>query len=314
MGEACIDRISRRRLVQGGACAALATYLGRSAWASADPQHLAKPIGSAAERLPVIGLGTDSFASRDYPALRDEIQRMVELGGTLIDTAPAYGESEALIGRALEELKLRDRVFIATKLTARNGGYYGNNPVGKDSLLRSLERLRTTHIDLLQVHNLNGVEILMPWLRQWKQDGKIRYLGITTSQVEQHVPMAEYLRTMPLDFVQVDYSIAERDAEASVLPLAQQHHVAVLANLPFGHASLFRQAGKRSLPPWAAQLGISSWAQYFLKYVVSHPAVTAAIPGSTSVAHLVDNQGAGRGAMPDAAQRQNMERYWAAAG
>jgi len=147
-------------------------------------------------------------------------------------------------------------------------------------------------------------------LQDWKKYGQIRYIGITTSRVGQHEQMADFMRKMPLDFVQFDYSIGERDAEKTLLPLAQERHIAVLANLPFGHASLIKQAGAHPLPAWAAALGINTWPQFFLKYVASHPAVTCVIPGSTRVAHLEDNQQAARGPMPDASQRQAMEKYW----
>jgi aryl-alcohol dehydrogenase-like predicted oxidoreductase len=301
--------LSRRRLIQGSLCAAIATTLQGPLQASSDAKLQSKAIGTTTERIPVIGLGTDSFNGSNYAALRDEIKRMIELGGTVIDTAAAYGDSEALIGRALAELKLRGQVFLATKLTA-GVGYDGDPVVGKASFERSLMRLQTSHVDLLQVHNLNGVEALLPTLQQWKQAGKIRYLGITTSRVAQHAEMAKFLGNFPLDFVQFDYSIGERDAEAVLLPLALEHKIAVLANLPFGHASLLRQAGQYPLPPFAAELGITSWAQFLLKYVASHPAVTCVIPGSTQRAHLEDNQQAGRGPLPDAEQRKGMEAYW----
>jgi aryl-alcohol dehydrogenase-like predicted oxidoreductase len=302
---------SRREVLQGSLCAAVAACLCRPVWAAPAPALVTKTIGSASERLPVIGLGTDSFRKGDYPALRDEIARMVELGGTVIDTAAAYGDSEMLIGRALEELKLRSKVFLASKLVASGGGFMGNGVVGVQSFVRSLKRLRTPFIDLLQVHNLNGVDTLMTMLQDWKKYGQIRYIGFTTSRVGQHEQLADFMRKVPVDFVQFDYSIGERDAEKTLLPLAQEHHIAVLANLPFGHASLIKQAGSQPLPPWAPELGITSWPQFFLKYVASHPAVTCVIPGSTRVAHLEDNQQAAHGPMPDAKQRQAMEKYWA---
>ena len=302
--------LSRRLLLHGGLCAAVAATLPRSLWGANAPGLITKTIGTSSERLPVVGLGTDSFRKGDYPALRDEIQRMVDLGGSVIDTAAAYGDSEKLIGRALDELKLRNKVFLATKLVASGGGFMGNGVVGEESLERSLKRLKTPYIDLLQVHNLNGVDTLIGMLQDWKRQGKIRYIGITTSRVGQHEQMADFMRKVPLDFVQFDYSIGERDAETALLPLAREHHIAVLANLPFGHASLIHQAGAHPLPPFAAALGINSWPQFFLKYVASHPAVTCVIPGSTRVAHLEDNQQAAQGPMPDATQRQAMEAYW----
>jgi aryl-alcohol dehydrogenase-like predicted oxidoreductase len=171
-------------------------------------------------------------------------------------------------------------------------------------------RLRTSKIDLLQVHNLDGVETLLPQMQQWKQAGKIRYIGITTSRVQQHEDMIGYLRKYPLDFVQVDYSLDNREAAKTLLPLAQERHVAVLANVPFGFGSVLRQAQSRKLPAWAADIDVASWGQFLLKYVISHPAVTCAIPGSTQVAHLTDNQGAARGRLPDEAMRRRMEQYW----
>jgi aryl-alcohol dehydrogenase-like predicted oxidoreductase len=302
--------LSRRQVLQGSLCAAIAACLPRSGWAASAAALLTKSIGTSSERLPVIGLGTDSFRKGDYPALRDEIARMVELGGSVIDTAAAYGDSEMLIGRALDELKIRSKVFLATTLVASGGGFMGNGVVGERSFSRSLKRLKTPFIDLLQVHNLNGVDTLITMLQDWKKYGQIRYIGITASRVGQHEQMADFMRKMPLDFVQFDYSIAERDAEKILLPLAQERHIAVLANLPFVHGSLIRKAGTHPLPAWAAELGIGSWPQFFLKYVASHPAVTCVIPGSTSVAHLEDNQQAAHDPMPDAAQRQAMEKYW----
>jgi aryl-alcohol dehydrogenase-like predicted oxidoreductase len=267
-----------------------------------------KAIPSTGEKLPAIGLGTDKFRSSEREAIRAEIQRMQQLGGTVIDTAAAYGDSEALIGEALAGLNSRNRMFIATKLTANETGL--SNSGGQESFDRSLARLKGERIDLLQVHNLDGVEALMPLLRQWKQAGKIRYFGITTSRVGQHKHMVEYLREYPLDFVQVDYSIANRDAASNVLPLAMERRVAVLANVPFGSGAVLRQAQARRLPDWAADIDVTTWGQFLLKYVISHPAVTCAIPGSTSVAHLEDNQHAARGRLPDEPLRRKMEQFW----
>jgi len=262
---------------------------------------ITKSIPASGERLPAIGIGTDSFRESAREEIRAELGRMLELGGTVIDTAAAYGDSEALIGDALTSLGTRARMFVATKLVASGGA---------ESFARSLERLKTNHVDLLQVHNLNGVGALLPTLQQWKQEKEIRYIGVTTSRVSQHADMLATLRAVPLDFIQVDYSIANRDAAASILPLALERKIAVLVNLPFGRSSLFREAAGRPLPSWAADIDVHSWAQYFLKYVISHPAVTCAIPGSTQVSHLIDNQGAGRGRLPDESMRRRMEQYW----
>jgi aryl-alcohol dehydrogenase-like predicted oxidoreductase len=296
--------ISRRHFVAGAAAAAVGSLLDRALAAKptdADGPLISKSIPSSREELPAIGIGTDSFGESARGEIHAQLARMSGLGGTVIDTAAAYGDSEALIGEALAELGTRARMFVATKLVASGGA---------DSLTRSLARLKTDHIDLLQVHNLNGVATLLPAMQQWKQEKKIRYIGITTSRVSQHAEMIASMRAHPLDFIQVDYSIANRDAAATILPLAAERRIAVLVNLPFDRASLFHEAAGRPLPPWAADIDVKSWAQFFLKYVISHPAVTCAIPGSTQLSHFIDNQQAGHGRLPDASQRRRMEQYW----
>jgi aryl-alcohol dehydrogenase-like predicted oxidoreductase len=302
--------LSRRDALRAALAFGAATVLSRSAVAApAQPLPLiTKAIPASGEHLPAIGLGTDKFELDAREPILAEIHRMQELGGTVIDTAASYGESETLIGEALTGS--RDRVFLATKLTATGRGFRGDGVGGQASFERSLMRLRTTRIDLLQIHNLDGVETLLPQLQQWKQAGKIRYIGITTSRVAQHEDMIGYLRKYPLDFIQVDYSLDNRDAAKVLLPLAQERRVAVLANVPFGFGNLLRQAQARKLPPWAADIDVTSWGQFLLKYVISHPAVTCAIPGSTQVGHLTDNQGAGRGRLPDETMRRKMEQFW----
>ena len=304
--------VSRREFIEAGVVAGIGTLL--SPLTAAEPTALSLPlitraIPSTGERIAAIGIGTDSFRDQLRDEIRAELKRMSELGGSVIDTAAAYGDSEALIGQALDSLGTRDRMFIATKLVgSESNGRSG--ATGADSFGRSLERRKTPRVDLLQVHNLNGVAVLMPLMQEWKKAGRIRYLGVTTSRGSQHAEIIDVMRNYPLDFIQVDYSIANRDAAEAILPLALERKLAVLANLPFGHSSLFRQAADRELPGWAADIDVASWGQYFLKYVISHPAVTCAIPGSTTVSHLVDNQGAGRGRLPDTAMRRKMEEYW----
>ena len=306
-------RMSRRQAVCAGVAAGASLAFQRHSWAQtlvvASP--ITKVIPGTGERLPVVGLGTDKFRGEARAAIRAEIKRMLELGGTVIDTAAAYGDSEALIGDAVASLGVRDRLFIATKLTA-SGANGGESP-GEASFTRSLGRLRTQHVDLLQVHNLDGVDELMPTLQKWKQAGRIRYLGITTSRVAQHGRMVEFMRKYPLDFIQVDYSLANRDAAANVLPLAIERRIGVLANIPFAFGSLLGQLRTKPLPAWAKEIDVGSWAQFLLKYVLSHPAVTCTIPGSTQVAHLEDNQGAARGKLLDEPMRRQMEQIWDAA-
>ena len=302
------DDSGRRGFIAGATAAALSLTRARRLAAAETAATTAlplitRPIPSSGERLPAIGIGTDSFRESAREEIRAELGRMSELGGTVIDTAAAYGDSEALIGAALASLGTRPRMFLATKLVASGGA---------ESFARSLERLKTDHVDLLQVHNLNGVATLLPTLQQWKKENKnrIRYIGVTTSRVSQHADMIATMRAYPLDFIQVDYSIANRDAAQTILPLALERKIAVLVNLPFGRSSLFREAAGRPLPPWATDIDVASWAQFFLKYVISHPAVTCAIPGSTQLSHLIDNQAAGRGRLPDESMRRRMEAFW----
>jgi len=305
-------RVSRREVLRSAVASGVGMTLLPHLWAADAAQLplITKSIPSTGEKLPAVGLGTDKFRDSDRDAIRLEIQRMQQMGGTVIDTAAAYGDSEGIIGDALAALNIRNDMFVATKLTAGGAGLFGAGVGGGASLERSLQRLKSQRVDLLQVHNLDGVDSLMPLLQQWKTAGRIRYIGITTSRVSQHNEMLGYIRKYPLDFIQVDYSLANRDAATGILPLAMQRRVAVLANIPFGFGSVIRSAQTRKLPSWAADIDVSTWGQFLLKYVISHPAVTVAIPGSTQVAHLEDNQRAARGRLPDEAMRRKMEQFW----
>jgi aryl-alcohol dehydrogenase-like predicted oxidoreductase len=316
MQDATHFRISRRQALRSGvaACVAAATRRGFASPADAGASLLVtKPIPPTGERLPVIGLGTNNYnvtSAEDLALRREVLRRMAELGGKVVDTAPAYGRSEIVLGDLMAELGNRDRFFLATKVTAPDGDLAR----GRAMLEDSFRRLRTQRIDLMQVHNLDGVDALMPALREMKDAKRIRYVGITTSNDEQYPQMIEAMRRHALDFIQVDYSIDNRAAAAQILPLAQERSLAVLVNMPFGgrrSGNLFRRLADRELPPWAAEAGARSWGQFLLRYVASHPAVTCVIPGTHRVAHLEDNQGAARGALPDAAMRKRMEEYWA---
>lgn len=271
-----------------------------------------RAIPSSGERLPVIGLGTNNYSpssAEERLTRRVVLERLPLLGGKVVDTAPAYRESEVTLGAMMTELGNRERLFVATKVTAPGGDVAAGRAMIEDSF----RRLQTARIDLLQVHNLDGVDVLMPELQSLKRVGRIRYVGITTSRAAQYPAMLAAMRRHPLDFIQVDYSLANRGAAAEILPLARQRRQAVLVNLPFGgrrDANLFARVRDRPLPDWAGEFGAESWAQFFLKYVIGHPAVTAAIPGMTRLASLEDNAGAGYGALPDEAQRRRMEELW----
>jgi aryl-alcohol dehydrogenase-like predicted oxidoreductase len=304
--------ISRRRWIEGGMAAgftlALRGPLANAAQASSLPL-ITVPIPSSGERLPVVGIGTNQYsvtAPEEIAARREVLQNLPQLGASVVDTAWGYGDSEQVIGSLVQDLGNRDRLFIATKTPNR-----GDIPPGAAAVDQALARLRTQRIDLLQVHNFHGIDALFPVLLNAKQAGKVRYVGVTTSTDEQYPQLVDALKTLPLDFIQVDYSIENRGAE-DILKRARDKGVGVLINVPLGgrRASLLSKVTDKPLPDWAKDIDASSWPQVLLKYVISHPAVTAVIPGTTKLAHLEDNQRAARGRLPDAALRREMEAYW----
>lgn len=306
--------ISRREALRIGARTAvavsgLALGAGPLAIASgAQPGPLVtRPIPSSGERLPAVGVGTarrfdvgDSGEAR--APLREVLRDLPRLGGKVVDTAPSYGAAESVVGDLVAELGNRQELFIATKVGRGRAGA----AAGIAELQQSLQRLQVDRIDLVQVHNLAGVDAMLPVLRDWKREGRIRYHGISTSSARQYEQLLRLMQHEALDFVQVDYAIDNRAAADRILPLAADRGIAVLTNLPFGRGRVFKAFGSRPVPAWAAEQGIASWAQFALKYVVSHPAVTCAIPGTAQRRYLVDNLGAAREPMPDAAMRRRM--------
>jgi aryl-alcohol dehydrogenase-like predicted oxidoreductase len=306
--------VSRRDVLKTGTAAAVGLALAHPVIgrAQSDLPAITKAVPSTGEELPVIGLGTNAYSvntPEEMAPLREVLDNMHRFGGTVIDTAQVYGRSEEVIGEILEELGNRDRYFVATK-TPIGGDFSDPEAVVENSF----RRLRMEQLDLVMIHNLGGLDELMPTLLQAKEDGRIRYLGVSTSSDNQYPGIMDAMRRYPLDFLQVDYSIDNRTSAEEVLPLAQERGMAVMANTPFGGrrnaAGLFAQVSGLELPDFAADIDVTSWAQFFLKFVVSQPAITLAIPGMTRLSHLEDNQGAGRGRLPDAAMRQEMERYW----
>jgi aryl-alcohol dehydrogenase-like predicted oxidoreductase len=263
--------------------------------------------------LPVIGLGTNAYSANtpeQMAPLREVLDHMPRLGGKVIDTARVYGRSEAVIGELLESLGNRASYFIATKTPI--GGDFSNPQAIFDA---SFTALRTERIDLMQIHNMAGLEELMPVFEKAKAAGRIRYIGMSTSEDRQYDVMMSAMRTYPLDFIQVDYSLDNRNAAEAILRLAQERRIAVLVNTPFGGrgrgaASTFSRVSGVPVPDWAAEFDAATWAQVFLKYIVSHPAVTVVIPGTRQRRNLEDNQGAGRGRLPDAAMRRRIEQHW----
>jgi diketogulonate reductase-like aldo/keto reductase len=266
---------------------------------------LMRAIPSSGEKLPVIGLGTwqafdVDLTSDNRRQLGDVLSLFVKLGGRVIDTSPMYGRAEDVIGELTTELGIRDKLFLATKVWTR----------GKENGIKSMERsmalLRAKQVDLMQVHNLVDVQTQMTTLREWKAQGRIRYLGITHYEAGAFAEVEKIMRREKLDFVQINYSLMEREAEERVLPLAQERDIAVIVNRPFGGGDLFSRTRSKPLPDWAAEFDCRSWAQFFLKWIVSNSAVTCAIPATDKPRHLEDNMGGGIGRLPDTKTRQRM--------
>lgn len=304
-------RISRRTALRLGAGLGAGMALGSAGFTLAQQgrqaELLTSTIPSSGERIPLIGIGTarryDVAASEEELApLREVLRNMPSAGCTMIDTAPSYGNAETVVGNLVEELGIRDQLFICTKVGSGSRGV----EAGRAEIEQSFQRLKTDRIDLLQVHNLGGVEQMLPILREMKEAGRIRYYGMTTSSDRQYEEFERVLAREEMDFIQIDYAIDNRTAEERILPLALDRGVAVQTNLPFGRGRVFEAFGDQPVPAWAAELGIESWAQFALKYIVSHPAVSCAIPGTARLAYLQDNMGASRGALPDAATRRRM--------
>jgi len=261
------------------------------------------------EQLPVIGLGTsDEFEiepGADTGPLREVLRRFRELCGTVVDTAPLYGNAESVIGRLLDELGFRDQLFLATKVRARG------SQAGIEQMRRSLELLGKKPMDLVQVHSLVDVATQLDTLNRWRDKDRIRYVGVTHSRVSAFGELERVMKTRSLDFVQLNYSFTEPDAERRLLPLAADRGIAVLVNRPFENGALFWKVKDKPLPGWAADIGCETWAQLSLKYIVGHPAVTCVIPATSDPRHLEDNMGAGTGPLPDEAMRRRIRELGA---
>ena len=273
--------------------------------AVAQSRHT-RPIPSSGEPLPVVGLGTyQTFDVDSDPAARAQLKKVLEIlaetGRSVLDSSPMYGSSESVAGDLMDQLGLRDRLFVATKV------WTSGRAEGIRQMETSFRRLRVKHMDLMQVHNLLDVATHTKTLKDWKAAGRVRYIGITHYTASAYPEVERWLKTGDDDFLQINYSLDEREAERRILPLAREEKVAVIVNRPFGQASLFRRVRGKSVPEWAkAELGVESWAQFFLKWIVAHPAVTCVIPGTGKPEHMRDNLAAGTGPLPDAAQRARM--------
>jgi len=300
-------RLSRRQLLRAGLSGAALALMGKPAMGQSLQR---KPIPRSGELLPVIGLGTwQTFdvgtGSLERAPLKEVLREFVQRGGSVIDSSPMYGRSETVVGETAAELGLHKQLFIATKVWTS----------GRDAAIRQMEesfrRLQVKKLDLMQVHNLVDYRTHLTTLRKWRDEGRIRYLGVTHYHAGAYADLAQVLASEELDFVQLNYSMAEREAEDRLLPLAAEKRIAVLVNRPFAQGALFKHTRGKTLPPWTTEISCASWAQFFLKFIIAHPAVTCAIPATNKVGHLIDNMQAGASPLPDARMRAKMARYLA---
>lgn len=278
-------------------------------------QLMQRAIPSSGERIPVIGLGSSAtFASvartEDVAALKEVFQVMVERGARVFDTAPGYGASEEVAGRIVNELGVAGKLFWATKVNvAGRGGNSADPAAARAQIEASLARFAQPKIDLLQVHNMGDPPTQLKIARDFKQTGKVRYVGITTTFPNQYASLIDVMRNEPLDFIGVDYAADNRDVEEVILPLAQEKKIAVLAYAPFGRTSLFRRAANTPLPEWAKEFDATTYAQFFLKFCLSHPAITAVTPATSQAKNMIDNIGGGIGRIPTPAQREQIIKF-----
>ena len=298
-----------------GAAAALALN-PRLIWA-AGQQLITRAIPSTGERLPIVGLGSSATfgqvaRSEDVAALREVLRTMVQMGGTVFDTAPSYGNgaSEEVAGRLAGELGNTNKMFWATKMNgAQNPAGTLDLALARKQVETSLQRIGKRPLDLIQVHGLTAASAQLGILKEAKQSKQIRYIGVTTTSQQQYEQLQQLMRTEPLDFIGIDYAVDNRDIEEHILPLAQDRGIAVMVYMPFGRTRLWNRIGDRPLPEWAQEFDASSWAQFMIKYVAAHPAVTVVTPATSKARNMADNMGAAVGRLPDEAMRRRMAQY-----
>ena len=270
---------------------------------------LTRPIGRTSERLPVIGMGSSNtfdvgVAPDDRAPLLDVLRELAAAGGSVVDTSPMYGRSEGVLGDLIEELALRPKLWIATKVWTKG------RAAGEQQIAASMHELGVSRLELLQIHNLLDWQAHVPTLHALRAAGKLKYLGITHYRADAHADLERVLAAEKFDFVQFNYSPAEREAERRLLPFCRDHGISVLVNRPFADGATFQRVRDKPLPPIAKELGIASWGQYFLKWILGHPAVTCVIPATSKPTHMLDNCRAGFGDVPDARQRESMAQAW----
>lgn len=273
-----------------------------------DKTLLNRAIPSTGELLPAVGLGTwQTFdvgtSAADRAPLVQVLQAFVNLGGKVIDSSPMYGKSEQVVGAISEQAIINSKLFIATKV------WTTGESSGINQMNESFALLKRKQMDLMQIHNLLDWQTHLKTLRKWKEQGKVRYIGLTHYTDSSHDTLVSIVKNNPVDFIQVNYNILDHNAEKNLLPFAQEKKVAILINRPFEEGALFQKVKGKNLPKWAGEFDCESWAQFFLKFILSHPAVTCVIPGTAKVNHMIDNLQAGIGKLPDGAQRKRMVQF-----
>ncbi len=273
--------------------------------AMSTQELMTRAIPSTGEQIPVVGLGSSATFSRvarseDFSALRDVLSALVNNGGSVFDTAPSYGASEEVAGQIAQELGITDQIFWATKVNvAGRGGGPADPDEARAQIHRSFQRFGVETMDLIQVHNLGDPPTQLGILKEMKAAGQVRYIGITSTSQSRYPDLAEVMRNEPLDFIGVDYAIDNRNSAEEILPLAQERGIAVLVYVPFGRSRLWSRVGDTEVPAWAADFDAHTWAQFFIKFCLAHPAVTAVTPATSQAHHMVDNLGAAMGRLPN---------------
>jgi aryl-alcohol dehydrogenase-like predicted oxidoreductase len=305
--------LSRRSLIQSGVYASSALALMPLLQAQAAQSELIMgTIPSSGEQVPAIGLGSSANFSRvarseDVTALRGVLSTLYEMGGRIFDTAPSYGASEEVSGQIAQELGIAEGLFWATKLNvAGRGGGAANPERARQQVEASFQRIGKPVIDLIQVHNMGAPDVQLPILREYKQEGRIRYIGITTTFPQQYPNLIDVMQNEDIDFIGVDYAVDNRNVEERILPLAMDRGIGVLCYLPFGRSRLWSRVSGQALPDYAQEFDASTWAQFFLKFIISHPAITAATPSTSRPTNMADNIGGMIGRLPDEAMRRRM--------
>lgn len=306
--------MKRRDLLKYTGAAGAAMWLNPQLLFAAAGEMIKRTIPSSGEELPMMGLGSSATFSRmagsgDVDALREVLRTLTENGGTVFDTAPSYGDSEEVAGELVNDLGVQETIFWATKVNVARGGGSADPEAARAQIETSFKRIGKPTIDLVQVHNLADIPTQLGILKELKEQGRVRYIGTTSTNADSYDYLVEVMRKEPLDFIGVDYAVDNRESAKTILPLARERGIAVLVYLPFGRSRLWSRVEGKEVPEWAAEFDASSWAQFFLKFVAAHPAVTAITPATSKPHHMLDNIGGAIGRLPDEAMQQRMIEF-----